>query len=119
MIDDIDDPLPTDDSGRDKKGRFGKGNRAGQGNPKHRKIQKLKSALLDAVSAADIKSVVKQLVKSAKDGDVQAAKLLFDRVIGPIKEKIDLSGVIEHEHSGEIVVVQIPAMENDRQSTRS
>ena len=32
---------------------------------------------------ADLRDVVKRLVDAAKGGDVSAAKLLFDRLLGP------------------------------------
>ena len=47
-------------------------------------MQKLRSGLLQAVSAANLRRVTKRLVDTATNGDVSAAKLLFDRVLGPI-----------------------------------
>ena len=42
-----------------------------------------RSAFLEAITPADIKATVKAMVERAKSGDVPAARLLFDRVIGP------------------------------------
>jgi len=39
--------------------------------------------LLDAVTEDDLRDVIKALVKKAKDGDVAATRILFDRCLGP------------------------------------
>ena len=75
-------PSPNGSNGRDAKGRFASGNSGGPGNPHAKRIAKLRSALLGAVSAADMKAIVRQLIKQAKDGDVRAAKEIIDRCIG-------------------------------------
>lgn len=79
-------PSPTGPigSGRDAQGRFAPGNRAAKGNPLARKAQSLRSAMFDAVSAADLRAVVKKLLELAKAGDVQAARLVFERCLGPV-----------------------------------
>ena len=41
------------------------------------------AALVRAVTAADLRTIVKKLVELAKGGDVSAAKIIFDRSIGP------------------------------------
>ncbi len=38
--------------------------------------------MLASVSDADMEDIITKLVELAKDGDVSAAKLLFDRVFG-------------------------------------
>ena len=38
----------------------------------------MRSALLEAVKLTDLRAIVKALVSQAKQGDVAAAKLLFD-----------------------------------------
>ncbi len=70
-------------NGRSQKGTFAPGNKLAKGNPHAVKVQKLRNGLLQAVSAADLRRIVKRLVDAAKDGDVAAAKLLFDRLLGP------------------------------------
>jgi hypothetical protein len=69
--------------GRGGDGKFLPGNRAAKGNPYARKAAALRAALFKAVSASDLRAVVKQLVAQAKQGDVQAAKLLLERLLGP------------------------------------
>lgn len=76
-------PSPTDSNGRGTNGRFLPGNRLAKGNPAARRAQNLRFALMRAVTPADLTSVVKKLIQQALAGDVQAAKLIIDRVLGP------------------------------------
>ena len=55
-------PSTNGPDGRDARGRFAKGNAGGPGNPHARKVAQLRSALLRAVSAGDLRAVVKKLV---------------------------------------------------------
>ena len=87
-------PSTTDSNGRDSSGRFSAGNSAARGNPHARKVAELRSALLAAVSTDELAAMVRSLVDAAKSGDVQAAKVLFDRVLGPavaldVMERLD------------------------------
>jgi hypothetical protein len=75
-------PLKPLIDGRDKGGRFAAGNRGGPGHPYGAKVARLRAALLDAVSEADVKAIVAELIAQAKDGDVVAARELLDRVLG-------------------------------------
>ena len=70
--------------GHDTNGRFAAGNTLGRGNPHAAQVARLRSAMLSAVSEDDMKAVVGKLVALAKDGDVPAIKLLFDRVLGKV-----------------------------------
>ena len=74
--------------GRKTNGRFAKGNQIAVGNsgPLNRKAQELKDAALAAVSAKDIKFIIKKLVSQARAGDIKAAKEVFDRCLGKPKE---------------------------------
>ena len=69
-------------AGRDSKGRFTPGNPGGPGNPHARQIGLLRSAMIEAVSPEDMRSIALELVDKAKDGNLAAARLLFDRVLG-------------------------------------
>lgn len=78
-------PSPAESNGhhgRDKSGRFASGNRAGKGNPLARKVQQLRTAMVDAVSDADVKEIIAALVTAAKAGDVTAAREILDRTVG-------------------------------------
>lgn len=76
-------PSPSDLDGRDRRGRFARGNKSGRGNPLAGRVQRLRAALVAAVKPQDLRAVIAGLVTAAKAGDVQAAKLLLDRVCGP------------------------------------
>ncbi|MFT5051629.1 MAG: hypothetical protein ACI8QZ_003048 [Chlamydiales bacterium] len=75
--------------GRDSKGRFGKGNPGGPGNPLVSKVMALRSAFMNAVTPDDMREVVEAMVREAKAGNVQAAKLFIERCLGPA-EALDL-----------------------------
>lgn len=96
MIDDAPSPNgPNRD--RDDRGRFLPGNRGGPGNPHGGRVARLRSALLGAVSEADVHEVIAALVERAKAGDVQAARLVLERVLGP-SEALDLLEEVHRLH---------------------
>jgi hypothetical protein len=70
-------------------GRFIKGNRCAAGNPFARRVARLRSTLLDAVSDDDLLAVVRKLVDQAKGGDTAAAKLLLLYTIGKPAVAVD------------------------------
>ncbi|MFM9963349.1 MAG: hypothetical protein ACKV2Q_19235 [Planctomycetaceae bacterium] len=72
-------------NGRSPAGQFLVGNPGGPGNPHASKVGKLRSAMLNAVSEADIQAVIRTLIEQAKAGDVPSCKLLLDRCLGPPK----------------------------------
>jgi hypothetical protein len=63
-------------------GKFAPGNKAAKGNPFARKAAQLRSALFRAVSATDLRAIVKSLVADAKTGDTTAAKLVLAYTLG-------------------------------------
>ena len=76
-------PLGPSVDGRGPDGRFLPGNPGGRGNPHARKVGKLRSAMLAAVSQSDMRAIIKRLVQDAKAGDAAAARLILDRCLGP------------------------------------
>ena len=76
------DHSPAGVAGRTRKGQFAPGNGFGKGNPHARRVAALRSALLDAVSEDDMRAVIQKVVEQAKQGDVMAARVLFERVLG-------------------------------------
>jgi hypothetical protein len=70
--------------GRDKNGRFAKGNSGGPGNPFARRVAQLRAVLMESVTDDDMRAVVRTLVTLAKAGDVAAIKLLFERLLGRV-----------------------------------
>ena len=76
-------PSPNGGNGkRDAQGRFTKGNAGGPGNPYGKRVARLRSMILEAVSDDDLRAVVAALLERARAGDLAAIKLLFDRVLG-------------------------------------
>jgi hypothetical protein len=67
---------------RDERGRFNQGNQGGPGHPFARQVARLRRALLQSVTEEDIQEVGRRLVALAKEGNVQAAKLLLSYTIG-------------------------------------
>jgi hypothetical protein len=77
-----DGPAASGSNGHDANGRFTKGNRCAVGNPFARRMARLRSVLLDAVSDDDLRAVARKLVEQAKGGDTAAAKVLLAYVVG-------------------------------------
>ncbi|MCH8164626.1 MAG: hypothetical protein IH889_03360 [Planctomycetes bacterium] len=67
---------------RDERGRFIPGTAGGPGSPHVRKIAKLRSALIQAVSPADLRAIIGKLIEKAKAGDTIAAREVLDRCLG-------------------------------------
>lgn len=76
------EPSLNGSNGRDNRGRFKPGNKLGRGNPHGRKVNELRTAILDAVSGEDLREIVEALIEKAKSGDVTAAREVFDRTVG-------------------------------------
>lgn len=90
-----DAPLgPVGDGDRDALGRFRPGNRAACGNPLGGKVQALRVALVQAVDEDDVAKIAAGLIEQAIAGDVQAAKIILDRVLGP-SQALDLMARLE------------------------
>jgi len=91
-------PNTSGDSGRDEKGRFAKGNKAGIGHTTGEAVRAraLRRALVEAFTPNDIKAIAVQMIKKAKKGDLPAIKEVFDRCFGKASQYIDIKGNIEH-----------------------
>lgn len=68
--------------GRAPDGRFGPGWRGGPGNPQAKKTATLRRAMYAAVSARDIRAIVKKLLEEAQAGDTAAARLILTYSLG-------------------------------------
>lgn len=91
-------PIANGSNGdRDSQGRFLPGNRGGPGNPLAARVYALRSALIEAVSAEDVREIAETLIRLAKSGDTIAARILFDRVLGKPLEADILARVEELE----------------------
>lgn len=68
---------------RDELGRFKPGWRGGPGNPNVRRQGEYQAALHDVVSPQRFRGVLMRLLKAvAEKGDMQAARIIIDRVLG-------------------------------------
>lgn len=77
---------------RNPDGTFARGNAGGPGNPHASRVAELRSALLDAVSEDDVKDVARALVEQATGGNVQAARVLLNRLMGKPKADVEILG---------------------------
>jgi hypothetical protein len=98
-------PSPNgEQTGRDTRGRFAKGNRGGPGNPFAAEVGKRRARLMKAITDRDVDQAVKvmrEVMKKGKDSDrLAAARLLLERAIGPIVE----ADVLERIESLEAVL---------------
>ena len=94
---------------RDARGRFVPGCEGGHGNPYAKQVHTFRSAIVQAVTPADIQAVIQALLKAAKEGDVAAAKLFLERTVGAVKQEIKI------EEGGELQVVErIVRVRSDR-----
>lgn len=67
---------------RGKDGRFLPGNPGGPGNPEAARVARLRAAVLEAVTPAQMRRLMKALMEKAINGDVAAARLVLERCIG-------------------------------------
>ena len=74
--------VETASNGRAPSGQFAAGNNAACGHRRRKKMAVLRSAFTDSISAEDVAEIVTTLVRMAKDGDANAAKLVLDRALG-------------------------------------
>jgi len=75
MIDDREDL-------RDQGGRFAKGGKPGPGRGHGNKVSAYRAAVFNAVSPEDAADVMRAMVEHAKQGDVSAARVVFERLLG-------------------------------------
>ena len=63
-------PSRNGGNGRDSQGRFARGNAGGPGNPHAQRTAEIREAMLAAVAPADVRAIVKTLVKLTKNGAI-------------------------------------------------
>ena len=86
-------------------GRFNLGNKEALGNPNNRRMHELRKALLDAIGPEKIKAIGDKLCLLAEAGDVAAARLIFEYVLGRPPQPIELTGEdgrVTHLHGHEV-----------------
>jgi hypothetical protein len=75
-------PKGNGKKGHDGKGHFTAGNQGGLENPCIKSAAETRAAMMVAVSQDDLRAIVRALVKKAKMGDTEAARLVLERLIG-------------------------------------
>jgi hypothetical protein len=83
--------VKTVPNGRDTSGRFVAGNKCSTGHAYHTRIHNLRRAIIAASTPKDIMEIVQKLAELAKAGDVAAAKVYLDYVVGRPPRMIELS----------------------------
>src|SRR5919109_3288545 len=92
--------VETVDPGRDPRGRFMAGAPPGPGRPANgfaRYRAALHTAVLAEVDAADVRGLVRTLVRLGKRGNLAAVRLFFEHVLGPLPAPVDPDEVAAHE----------------------
>jgi len=93
--------LETGKTGRDHKGRFVAGAPPGPGhpvaNPFARYQAELRAALLTEVTPADVRTILRQVIRIAKRGHLPAVELLLKWVLGAPPAPVDPDRLDEHE----------------------
>jgi hypothetical protein len=87
---------PSNNAGKSAAGRFQPGNRHGRGRPSGSRNNA--SLVLDKMLADDGADVVRAILAAAKGGDMQAARLVLDRIV-PVRK-------------GRSIQLDLPAIEN-------
>jgi hypothetical protein len=95
--------VPFSNGNRQPNGQFGPGNSGGPGNSRAKHVrqmrERLDNALFKVVSPDRLVEVIDSLLRLAQAGDVPAARLLLERLAGPV-----LAAHFETEGDGEIVI---------------
>jgi hypothetical protein len=84
-----DKPADTAGNGRDARGQFVQGNKCSPGNPFGRKLAELRSALINAVTAEDMRAIAEGLVQKAKMGFPHAIKVVLLYCVGRPTEPVN------------------------------
>ena len=93
-------PSPNGGSERDDRGRFAKGNPGGPGNPLARQATKFRAAAMGAINPEHVAAIVRKVTKKALEGDLKAARLVLDRVLGRPTEEVEEIGALAVELPG-------------------
>ena len=86
-------PSPNRANGRDAGGRFAKGNPGGPGNPGAARVAEYRKAIHAAIEPELVVRVLLRMAAAALEGDVQAARLFCERVLGRIPDAMPLEDI--------------------------
>ena len=76
----------------DAKGLFAQGNAIAKGNVGNARMKELRLALIDCVTPEKVREVEASLYETATGGDVAAAKVWLDHIVGKPVQAVELSG---------------------------
>jgi hypothetical protein len=76
----------------DERHRFAKGNPGGPGNPYIRRLAEHRQALAEAITADDLRAVLKKLLKLALAGEAWAISEVLNRCLGRPPLPVELAG---------------------------
>jgi hypothetical protein len=79
-------PSLNGSNGRQSGGQFGPGNRFGRGNPHAQRVHAVQAVIRDETNDDDLRAIWRRLLEMAKAGDLAAAKLVLDRVLGKVRD---------------------------------
>ena len=79
-------------NGRDSRGLFQPGNQIAKGNVGNARMKELRRTLVEAATPEKVKAVEESLHELAVGGDVAAAKVWLDHVVGKPVQALELSG---------------------------
>ena len=77
---------------RDASGKFVQGNKASPGRPPKEREEKYREIFNTTITFARFARIVDKLGQKAEKGDTQAAKILFDYLIGPPVQRNEHTG---------------------------
>ena len=95
--------VPTVANGRLPSGKFGTGNTFSA--RRSSRAAELRRKFVEAVTPEDVEAIAETLVRMAKDGDVQCAKLVLDR-LGKATDDNDEQGDIEESRNRVLEMLQ-------------
>lgn len=90
------DAIPNPPVSRDEKGRVLPGSKLGKGNLARGRMAKLKRVLINSVSPQKVLQAEAKLFSLFMDGDMQAAKLWMDHVLGKPLTQIEMTSRSGH-----------------------
>lgn len=80
----------SDQRNHDARGKFRPGNKAGKGNPHHKRLGKLREAQAKATTPRRMKRVWDAVMAKAEAGDMLAAKLVIEMVHGKAPQRVEI-----------------------------
>lgn len=86
-----DNPWEGTANGRTDGGLFAKGNTIAKGNPNNRRMQELRRSILDAATEDDVQAIIRKMAEMGRSGDVTAARVFLEYVVGKPTQAIELS----------------------------